>query len=106
MKRTELTDSSGAFDALLDAAVDAIIIIDQRGAVQRFNQAAQKMFGYSEPEMLGVNVRLLMPEPYRGQHDSYLERYRETGTATIIGTGREVDGQRKDGSMFPMFLSR
>jgi two-component system sensor kinase FixL len=105
VKQTGLTDNSNAFDALLDAAVDAIIIIDHLGAVQRFNQAAQGMFGYGEPEMLGVNVSLLMPEPYRSQHDSYLERYLETGKAAIIGNGREVNGQKKDGSIFPMFLS-
>jgi len=100
-----LTEFSNAFDALLDAAVDAIIIIDDRGAVRRFNQAAQDMFGYGEPEMLGVNVNLLMPEPYRSQHDGYLGRYRETGKTSVIGKGREVSGLRKDGSTFPMFLS-
>jgi two-component system sensor kinase FixL len=105
VKQTALTDSSNAFDALLDAAVDAVIIIDHRGAVQRFSQAAQSMFGYSEPEMLGVNVSLLMPEPYRSQHDSFLGRYHETGKAAIIGRGREVNGLKKDGNIFPMFLS-
>jgi len=105
VKQTAFSDFSGAFDALMDAAVDAIIIIDHRGAIQRFNKAAQNMFGYGEPEMLGVNVKLLMPEPYRSQHDSFLNQYSETGKAAVIGKGREVDGQKNDGSTFPMFLS-
>jgi len=105
VKHTGRTDSFNAFEALLDAVVDAIIIIDHRGTVQRFNRAAQGMFGYTEPEMLGVNVNQLMPEPYRSEHDIYLDRYRETGTTAIIGTGREVAGLKKDGRTFPMFLS-
>jgi two-component system sensor kinase FixL len=97
--------SSNAFDALMDAAVDAIIIIDHLGLIQQFNHAAEGIFGYSEDYLMGRNVRLLMPDPHHSQHDQYIARYRETGIAAIIGTGREVEGLKKDGSTFPMFLS-
>ena len=93
------------FDALMDAAVDAIIIIDRQGLIQRFNRAAEQLFGYREAEIRGQNVSLLMPEPQRSRHDGYLERYARTGEAAIIGRGREEFGQRHDGSNFPMLLS-
>jgi len=96
---------AGALDAVMDAAVDAIIIIDDSGAIQRFNRAASAMFGYTEEELLGDNVKRLMPEPHHTQHDSYLMRYRETGMAAVIGAGREEMGRRSDGSVFPMHLS-
>jgi len=100
-----LTREAGFLDALMDAAVDAIIIIDQDGRIQRFNHSAQQMFGYSENEILNCNVNQLMPEPVRGQHDSYLKHYLETGEANIIGRGREVIGMRKSGATFPMRIS-
>jgi two-component system sensor kinase FixL len=96
---------SGFFDALLDAAIDGIIVIDQQGHIRRFNRSAQHMFGYCEEEVLNRNVKLLMPEPDRGQHDTYLQRYLRTGQAAIIGIGREVTGMRKNGETFPMRLS-
>jgi two-component system sensor kinase FixL len=105
LNQTGISNTSIAFDALMDAAVDAIIIIDNHGAIQRFNKAAQDMFGYSESQMLGRNVKLLMPEPYRSQHDIFLSQYGKTGKASIIGKGREVSGLKHDGSIFPMFLS-
>ena len=94
-----------AFDALLDAAVDAIIVIDGEGAIQRFNRAAENMFGYREAEIAGCNVKLLMPEPHRSKHDKYIRLYAETGEAAIIGKGREETGLKKNGETFPMFLS-
>jgi two-component system sensor kinase FixL len=94
-----------AFDALLDAAVDAIIVIDGEGDIKRFNRAAESMFGYREAEITGSNVNLLIPEPHRSKHDKYIRRYAETGEATIIGKGREERGLRKNGETFPMFLS-
>lgn len=95
----------GALDALLHAAVDAIVISDVSGTVLRFNAAAQNMFGHTETAMLGENVRRLMPEPFRSQHDGYLRRYTETGRASIIGRGREIAGLRASGEVFPLHLS-
>ncbi|MEJ8568306.1 two-component system sensor histidine kinase NtrB [Elongatibacter sediminis] len=92
-------------DTLMDAAVDAIIIIDHRGRIERFNLSAQRLFGYTEQEILGRNVRDLMPEPNRGRHDSYLENYLRTGQPAIIGKGRREQGMRKNGEIFPMWLS-
>ena len=91
--------------ALLDAAVDAIIVIDHRGRIETFNSAAEIIFGFSAQEALGKNVSLLMPEPYRSAHDGYIQNYLETGNARIIGIGREAQGRRKDGSDFAIDLS-
>lgn len=93
------------FETLLDAAVDAIIIIDSKGEILRFNRAAQKMFAYSAEEAQGQNVSILMPESHRARHDGYLHKYRETGQAAIIGKGREEWGVRSNGEVFPMRLS-
>ena len=92
-------------DALMEAAADAIIIIDGQGVILRFNPAAESMFGYASDEVLGRNVSMLMPETQSRSHDGYIRNYRETGTARIIGKGREVTGLRGDGSSFPMHLS-
>ena len=91
--------------AMLRSAVDAIISIDQTGLIESINPATEKLFGYSAAELIGQNVKILMPEPYRSQHDSYIRQYRHTGQRRIIGIGREVTGRRKDGSTFPMHLS-
>ncbi|MBL8671483.1 MAG: PAS domain S-box protein [Alphaproteobacteria bacterium] len=98
-------EQASRLGAALDASRDAIITIDDRGAVLAFNAAAERLFGYAEAEIVGRNVRLLMPEPYRGQHDGYLERYAGTGERRIIGIGRLVIAQRRDGSTFPCHLS-
>jgi two-component system sensor kinase FixL len=90
---------------ILETVADAIIVIDGAGAIQSFSAAAERQFGYSQDEVLGRNVSVLMPEPYREQHDGYMRRYHATGERKIIGIGREVLGQRKDGSVFPMYLS-
>lgn len=91
--------------ALLNAAVDAMVLIDDRGIVTRFNPAAERVFGYGADEVIGRNVSMLMPQPYRREHDGYLQRYQDTGEARIIGIGREVVAQRKDGSTFPIDLA-
>jgi PAS domain S-box-containing protein len=92
-------------EAALDSAVNAIAIIDTEGVIQRANPATEKLFGYGSAEMFGQNVSMLMPEPYRSAHDVYVRNYLRTGDKRIIGIGREVMGQRKDGSTFPMHLS-
>jgi two-component system sensor kinase FixL len=91
--------------SILDTVPDAMIVIDERGVMQSFSAAAERLFGYRAADMLGKNVKLLMPSPYREGHDGYLERYLRTGEKRIIGVGRVVVGERKDGSTFPMELS-
>lgn len=91
--------------AILSTAVDAIIVIDEVGKIDLVNESATRMFGFSEQEMVGQNIRMLMPEPDRGQHDGYLKNYHQTGIKKIIGVGREVTGKRKDNSTFPMHLA-
>jgi two-component system sensor kinase FixL len=91
--------------ALLDAAVDAIIVIDDRGAITTFNTAAERLFGYVSAEVVGKPVDVLMPEPYRSEHSGYIERYLTTGEPRIIGIGREVHGRRANGETFPIALS-
>ncbi|HKY19895.1 MAG TPA: PAS domain S-box protein [Vicinamibacterales bacterium] len=91
--------------SIFDSAVDGIIVIDAKGLIKAFNPAAEHLFGYRADEVLGQNVKLLMPSPDREQHDRYLHNYLTTKVPRIIGTGREVRGRRKDGSTFPLHLS-
>ncbi|MCU0759068.1 MAG: PAS domain S-box protein [Steroidobacteraceae bacterium] len=91
--------------ALLDATVDAVILIDHRGRIETFNRSGERLFGYRAEELIGRNVSVLMTERDRDSHDAYMHRYMSTGVPHIIGVGREVDARRKDGSVFPVFLS-
>ncbi|MGX1198629.1 PAS domain-containing sensor histidine kinase [Parvibaculum sp. MBR-TMA-1.3b-4.2] len=99
------TDSATLFRMLLATAVDGILVIDERGDLLIYNDACEKLFGYTSQEVIGQNIRMLMPEPYRHEHDGYLKAYRDTGEKKIIGIGREVKALRKDGSEFPVYLS-
>jgi len=101
----DLQESEARMRAIFDTAVDAIVTIDERGIIERFNPAAERLFGYAEADVAGKNVSMLMPSPYREMHDAYLARYRQTGEKKIIGIGREVVGLRCDGTVFPMDLS-
>jgi len=91
--------------SILDTVPEAMIVIDERGSIQSFSAAAERLFGYTQTEALGQNVKIMMPSPYREEHDSYLSRYLRTNEARIIGIGRVVVGQRKDGTTFPMELA-
>lgn len=91
--------------AVMEAAVDGVITISERGLIEGVNPAAELLFGYTAEEMVGRNVNMLMPSPYQEEHDGYLQRYVQGGPPKIIGIGREVEGRRRDGSTFPLYLA-
>jgi two-component system sensor kinase FixL len=99
------TRAESELRALLDAAVDAVIVIDHRGQIATFNRAAERLFGWRAADVVGQNVKMLMPAPYRAEHDGYMQNYMRTGQARIIGIGREVVAQRSDGTVFPASLA-
>jgi PAS domain S-box-containing protein len=100
-----LRESEARLRSILDTAPEALITIGETGTIESFSRSAESLFGYAAEEVMGQNVRMLMPEPYRSEHDGYLERYRRTTEKRIIGIGRIVSGRRKDGSHFPMELA-
>ena len=100
-----LRDGEARLKAILNSAVDGIVTINERGIIEEVNPAARTIFGYEPGEMLGQNVNMLMPDPYRREHDQYMRNYRHTGRGKIIGSGRETLGRRKDGTVFPIDLS-
>lgn len=100
-----LIDSSKRIQEILNAVADGVITIDKRGSIESFNPAAEQLFGYTEQEVMGQNVNMLMPEPHRTQHDAYLAHYLETGEARVVGMRREMEGLRKNGSRFPIQLA-
>jgi PAS domain S-box-containing protein len=105
MRRWQIAPNEDRMRSVIDHVLDGIISIDAAGTITTFNPAAERIFGYSAEEVIGHNVKMLMPDPYKREHDSYIGNYLRTGQAKIIGTGREVTGQRKDGRTFPMELA-
>jgi two-component system sensor kinase FixL len=103
--RTQSAAREAHLESILATVPDAMIVIDDRGAIQSFSSAAERLFGYTASEVLGKNIRMMMPSPYRENHDEYVARYLRTGEKRIIGIGRVVVGERKDGSTFPMELA-
>ena len=99
------TSRAERLSAVINTTVDGIIVMNGHGIVEAFNPGAERLFGYPAADIIGQNVKLLMPPPFRGEHDGYLERYVRTGQAAIIGKGRAVTGRRADGSTFPLHLS-
>jgi len=103
--RKALASAQSRNTAIIDTVVDGIISIDQNGIVHNFNPSAENIFGYRADEVLGENINILMPEPYSIEHDGYLDNFLTTGHKKIIGIGREVEGKRKDGTVFPLDLA-
>ena len=103
--KAALKEGAEQLKAVVDTAVDGVILIDARGTVRMFNPACEQMFGYQQDEVIGHNVKMLMPAPFHTEHDHYLENYQRSGERKIIGIGREVEGRRKDGATFPIELS-
>ncbi len=105
IKKNNRTDDALRLQAIIETATDGIIIINDSGIIEQANPASAQLFGYAVEEMIGQNIRLLAPPPHKEQHDNYIRNYLRTGEAKIIGIGREVNGLRKDGSIFPFLLS-
>ncbi len=105
VEKEPLFSATQRLQAVFEAVLDGIIVIDEQGIMEMINPAAARMFGYSISELKGQNISMLMPETHARMHDQYIQRYLETGEKRIIGIGREVEGQRKDGSTFPIWLS-
>jgi two-component system, LuxR family, sensor kinase FixL len=107
LKHTEnrLKKNEALAQSILDSSADAIITVNKKGDILSFNKTGAKMFGYEKEELIGKNVKILMPLPYRDDHDNYMKRYLETGSAQIIGKGRELQGIKKNGKVFPLELA-
>ncbi|HXJ01060.1 MAG TPA: PAS domain S-box protein [Micropepsaceae bacterium] len=101
----ETSKRDALFRVLIATAVEGVVVIGADGRIIVFNAASERLFGYTQEEVIGNNVKMLMPSPYHEEHDDYLEHYRTTGEKRIIGIGRNVSGRRKDGTVFPMYLS-
>lgn len=104
-KSLEFEEQNARLDAVLNSTIDAIITIDDRGIIDTVNPACEDLFGYSKEEMVGANVSMLMTKEHSGGHDGYIDNYHKTGKGKVIGKAREVEGQHKDGSVFPLSLA-
>lgn len=104
MTEIKAMDKESFIGAIFNTVIDAIISINEKGIIQSCNKSAVEIFGYQQKELIGRNVRMLMPEPFSSEHDSYLSNHIDSGKSSIIGIGREVSGKRKDGSIFPIEL--
>jgi two-component system, LuxR family, sensor kinase FixL len=104
-KKEDITDVAARLQAIIETAVDGIIAISDRGVIESVNPATCKIFDYAVAELLGQNVSMLMPQPYKHKHDGYIHNYTTTGDKKIIGIGREVPGRKKDGTIFPFWLA-
>lgn len=105
IRKDEMSSYRKRLDAILDTTADGIITIDVRGRIENFNKACERIFGYKAEEVIGANIKMLMPSSYADEHDTYIHNYLNTGERKVIGSGREVEAQRKDGSIFPIDLS-
>jgi PAS domain S-box-containing protein len=107
LKETEdaLRKSESRIRAIVDTAVDGIIVVDEKGTIESVNAAVEHILGYSVLELIGRNVRMLMPEPYQSEHDKYISDYLESGVKKVIGNGRELEALKKDGTTFPIYLA-
>jgi PAS domain S-box-containing protein len=104
-QQQEVLEREERIRAIVDTVIDAIITIDERGIIESFNKSAEKIFGYKKSEIIGHNIKILMPDPHRTNHDQYISNYLKTGNAKLIGHVREVVGQGKNGSVFPIEIS-
>jgi PAS domain S-box-containing protein len=102
---TEREQATEVLHSVMGSVDDSILMIDEQGTIQLANPATERLFGYRAADLIGNNVKILMPEPHKNEHDDYLARYIRTGKAKVIGIGRQVDGRRKDGSTFPLELT-
>jgi PAS domain S-box-containing protein len=104
-QQQEIQESEKRIRAIVDTILDAVITVDKQGMIESFNKAAEKIFGYRKADVIGQNVKMLMPDPYHSQHDQYLVNYFNTGHGKLLGKVRELSGQRQDGSVFPVEIS-
>ncbi|MDD5580849.1 MAG: PAS domain S-box protein [Methylobacter sp.] len=100
-----IKENAQHFQAIVDNVFDGFVTIDEHGIILFFNRAPEHIFGYAAHEVIGQYLHMLMPEPYHSEHDGYLKHYINTGEAKVIGIGREIEGKRKDGAIFPMELA-
>ncbi|BCS97960.1 hypothetical protein DSLASN_35920 [Desulfoluna limicola] len=105
LREKRLIDNEVRLSAIIDNSVEALVTIDITGTLRSFNKAAERIFGYTADEVVGENIRILMPMPYRADHDRYIQRYLKTGVKKVIGIGQEVKGKRKSGELFPIWIT-